>query len=142
MCSNIVRNVMFQKENAHYNDMICSLFRSIDDLYIHIQKKSTDQDNVAPYLQFKKNYIEVLKKDIAVTYDGQIVGNYVYQPAHMSKQQKFGKHEMFLSNFNISLDDENKHIPFLYWISKQHNTPKKNLVLQQWLENLEFIDLI
>lgn len=76
---------------------------------------------------YVNNYIfEVLKKELGVTHAGQIVGNNVYQPVHISKQQLFQQHEKFLLNFNIFLDDENKHVPNLYWTSKQHNTPYKS----------------
>ena len=74
----------------------------------------------------KKFYIDVLRKELGITVQGAAVGNNVYQPVRFSMNYIFGEHSKFLAEYNISLDEANKHIPFLYWTSKQHKTPYKS----------------
>ena len=74
----------------------------------------------------KKFYIDVLRNELDITAKGDVLGNNVYQPVCLSTDEILEMHSYFLKDFNISLDDVNKHIPFLYWTSKQHKTPYKS----------------
>ena len=70
-------------------------------------------------------YIQVLKGELGVTSTGLVEGNDVYQPVSYGKEVIFEEHSHKLKELGINLDDENRHIPALYWTSKQHKNPFK-----------------
>ena len=72
----------------------------------------------------RKFYIEVLMKELGFC-DGEIVGNDVYKLSPISDVKFFAEQtEANLRNMN-TLEEENEHIPLLYWTSKQHKNPYK-----------------
>ena len=72
----------------------------------------------------KKFYLEVLMKEMGVTAKS-ITGNKVYKHMRFSKLRFFRKQELANKELDVSLEVENKHIPLLYWTSKQHKNPFK-----------------
>ena len=74
----------------------------------------------------KKFYLEVIQKELGISYNGNIFGNKVYIPVcqEPSDIYKFHK-DTLLRVFGITLLDENQKIPSLYWTSKQHKDPYK-----------------
>ena len=74
----------------------------------------------------KKFYLEVIQKELGISYDGNIIGNKVNIPVcqEASDIYKFHK-DTLLHVFGIKLLDENQKIPLLYWTSKQHKDPYK-----------------
>ena len=72
----------------------------------------------------KKFYIEVLMKELGVTSD-KISGNTVYKHIKITPTRFFKQQEKAIKNFDCQLEEENQHIPLLYWTSKQHKSPYK-----------------
>ena len=74
----------------------------------------------------KKCYLEVIQKELGISYNGNIIGNKVYIPLcqEASDIYKFHK-DTLLHVFGIKLLDENQKIPLLYWTSKQQKDPYK-----------------
>ena len=72
----------------------------------------------------KKFYLEVLMKELGINEKG-ITGNDVYQPLKISHRKFFIQQEKVNKELGNCLKEENKHIPLLYWTSKQHKNPYK-----------------
>ena len=72
----------------------------------------------------KKFSLEVIQKELGISYNGNVIGNKVYIPVcqEASDIYKFHK-DTLLHVFDIKLLDENQKIPLLYWTSKQHKDP-------------------
>ena len=74
----------------------------------------------------KKFYLEVIQKELGISYDGNIIGNKVYIPVCQEAYDIYKFHkDTLLHVFGIKLLDENQKIPLLYWTSKQHKDPYK-----------------
>ena len=72
----------------------------------------------------KKFYIDILKKELGVHHT--VMGNEVYKPVKMALDDLVSQHVQRLDkDFNIKLKDDDKNIPLIYWISKQHKNPYK-----------------
>ena len=72
----------------------------------------------------KKFYIEVLKNELGVL--NSISGNNVYKPVTETANDIISRHETVLKeDFNIKLSPQDKNVPLIYWISKQHKNPYK-----------------
>ena len=72
----------------------------------------------------KKFYLEVLMKELGITAD-KIVGNKVYEHIKITENKFFLQQEEANRELNNILSDGNRHIPLLYWTSKQHKNPYK-----------------
>ena len=72
----------------------------------------------------KKFYIEVLMKELGIT-SGKISGNEVYKHIRVTPNKFFRQQEKAIKEFDCCLEEENQHIPLLYWTSKQHKSPYK-----------------
>ena len=74
----------------------------------------------------KKFYLEVIQKELGISYDGNIIGNKEYIPVCQEASDIYKCHkDTLLHVFGIKLLDENQKIPLLYWTSKQHKDPYK-----------------
>ena len=73
----------------------------------------------------KTFYIQVLMKELGVNKKGIISGNKVYRYVPTSRRQFFIQQEAENKALGNTLEEENKHIPLLYWTSKQHKNPYK-----------------
>ena len=73
-----------------------------------------------------KFYLEVIQKELGISYNGNIICNKVYIPVcqEASDIYKFHK-DTVLRVFGIKPLDENQNIPLLYWTSKHHKDPYK-----------------
>ena len=80
----------------------------------------------AAILVCKKFYLDVIQKELGISYNGNIIGIKVYIPVcqEASDIYKFHK-DTLIHVFGIKLLDENQKIPLLYWTSKQHKDPYK-----------------
>ena len=74
----------------------------------------------------KSFYLDVIKNELGISDDGNIVGNTVYKPIYQKVNDMYTFHEEKLSStFGMKLLDINHYIPLLYWTSKQHKCPYK-----------------
>ena len=75
----------------------------------------------------KKFYLEIIQKELGISYNGNISCNKVYIPVCQEAYDKYKYHkDTLLRVLGIKLLDENQNIPFLlYWTSKQHKDPYK-----------------
>ena len=74
----------------------------------------------------KSFYLDVLKNELGISDDGNIIGNTVYKPIYQKVNDIYTFHEeKLLSTFGMKLLDINHYIPLLYWTSKQHKCPYK-----------------
>jgi hypothetical protein len=68
----------------------------------------------------KKYYLDVLYKELNTNSSYEKCGD-------ITAEMIFDDHAEFLkNNFGIKIDDSDKHIPYLYWTSKQHKDPFKH----------------
>ena len=70
-------------------------------------------------------YIKVLMNEMGVIDKDNISGNSVYQQVPLNLDIFFKNQEQENMLLGNSLEEENKHIPLLYWTSKQHKNPYK-----------------
>ena len=68
----------------------------------------------------KSFYLDVIKNELGISDDGNIIGNTVYKPIYQKVNE-----EKLSSTFGMKLLDINHYIPLLYWTSKQHKCPHK-----------------
>ena len=74
----------------------------------------------------KKFYLEVIKNELGISNDGNIIGNKVYKPVYQNAEEIYKFHQQkLLSTVGMELLDINQYIPLLYWTSKQHKCPYK-----------------
>ena len=73
----------------------------------------------------KTFYINVIMKELGINKKGVITGNNVYKYVSISQRQFFKEQECANTELGNALEEENKHIPLLYWTSKQHKNPYK-----------------
>ena len=73
----------------------------------------------------KKFYIETLMKELGINQEYEITGNKVYKYINISSNRFFKQQEQSNKKLDNTLNDENRHIPLLYWTSKQHKNPFK-----------------
>ena len=74
----------------------------------------------------KSFYLDVIKNELGISDDGNIIGNTVYKPIYQKVNDIYTFHEeKLLSTFGMKLLDINHYIPLLYWTSKQHKCPYK-----------------
>ena len=74
----------------------------------------------------KSFYLDVIKTELGISDDGNIIGNTVYKPIDQKVNDIYTFHEEKLSStFGMKLLDINRYIPLLYWTSKQHKCPYK-----------------
>ena len=73
----------------------------------------------------KSFYIEILMNELGVINQNNILGNEVYQHMSINKENFIKEQEEANKTLGNCLEDENKHIPLLYWTSKQHKDPYK-----------------
>ena len=70
-------------------------------------------------------YIQVLKNELGIDETNVINGNAVYQPVFIDRDTFYQQQEEANKQLGNDLKEENKHIPLLYWTSKQHKNPYK-----------------
>ena len=69
----------------------------------------------------KSFHLDVIKNELGISDDGNIIGNTVYKPIYQKVNDIYTFHEEKLSStFGMKLLDINRYIPLLYWTSKQH----------------------
>ena len=74
----------------------------------------------------KSFYLDVIKNELGISDDGNIIGNTVYKPLYQKVNDIYTFHEEKLSStFGMKLLDINHYIPLLYWTSKQHKCQYK-----------------
>ena len=73
----------------------------------------------------KAFYIQVLMKELGIDAHDKISGNSVYQHIDINLDEFFAEQEVANNQLGNSLEEENRHIPLLYWTSKQHKNPFK-----------------
>ena len=73
----------------------------------------------------KHFHIKVLMNEMGVIDKDNISGNTVYQQVHLHRDVFFKNQEQENIILGNCLEEENKHIPLLYWTSKQHKNPYK-----------------
>ena len=74
----------------------------------------------------KSFYLDVIKNELGISDDGNIIGNTVYKPIYQKVNDIYTFHEEKLSStFGMKLLEINHFIPLLYWTSKQHKCPYK-----------------
>ena len=82
----------------------------------------------------KKFYLDVIKNELGISNDGNIIGDKVYKPVYQEADDIYKFHEQKrLSTFVMKLLDINQYI--LYWSSKQHKCSYK-FRLMQGLQNV------
>ncbi len=72
----------------------------------------------------KQFYFDTIKAELGITDEGTF-GNSVYDPVQSTIDDICKQHSKFLKSLNIRLTENNCHIPYLYWTSKQHKNPYK-----------------
>ena len=60
--------------------------------------------------------------ELGINQKGIISGNDVYKYVPTSQRQFFQRQETATKELGNTLEDDNKHVPLLYWTSKQHKT--------------------
>ena len=66
----------------------------------------------------KSFYLDVIKNELGISDDGNIIGNTVYKPVYQKVNDIYTFHEEKLSStFGMKLLDINHYIPLLYWTS-------------------------
>ena len=74
----------------------------------------------------KSFYLDVIKNELGISDDGNIIGNTVYKLTYQKVNDIYTFHDEKLScTFGMKLLDINHYIPLLYWTSKQHKCPYK-----------------
>ena len=74
----------------------------------------------------KSFYLDVIKNELGISDDGNIIGNTVYKPIYQKVNDIYTFHEEKLSGtFGMKLLDINHYIPLLYLTPKQHKCPYK-----------------
>ena len=73
-----------------------------------------------------KIYLEIIQKELGISYNGNIICNKVYIPVCQAASDIYKFHkDTLLHAFGIKLLYENQKIPLLYLTSKQHKDPYK-----------------
>jgi hypothetical protein len=74
----------------------------------------------------KSHYIDCLIKELGID---NSLGNPVYTPTTLTKEEILDNHRSVLCSFGISNKDEELDLPSLYWIPKLHKCPFKQLYI-------------
>ena len=113
--SEIESNDIFQQESVkRYLNHLHKRF-----VIVPVDKASNNYSIIC-----RQFYLEVLMKELGIQETG-ITGNDVYQHIRTSQRKFFIKQEVLNKELGNCLKEENKHIPLLYWTSKQHKDPYK-----------------
>ena len=64
----------------------------------------------------KRYYIETLIKELGLDNSSTTTGNSAYIPCQMSSEDIVNTHDTFMKSFGIELSDDDKRLPYLYWI--------------------------
>ena len=73
----------------------------------------------------KKFYIQVLMKELGIQDNCCILGNDVYKYMNIKPAEFYTQQEKANKDLGNILEEDNRYIPQLYWISKQHKNPYK-----------------
>lgn len=64
--------------------------------------------------------------ELGINNSNDIAGNTVYKHVNIPLNSFFEQQERAIKDLRYNLKDEDKHIPLLYWTSKQHKNPYKS----------------
>ena len=83
-------------------------------------------DNVA--IIFKRFYAITLLKELGITI-GNSNTNETYEMINTTSEHDIiDKHTRFLSRFKLSINEENKYLPHIYWLLKLPKNPTRFLI--------------
>ena len=74
----------------------------------------------------KRHYIETLIKELGLDNCSTPTGNSAYTSRQMSSEEIVNTHDTFMKSLGIELSDDDKRLPYLYWIPKLHKSPLKH----------------
>ena len=74
----------------------------------------------------KSYYIETLLKELGLDNCSTPTGNSTYTSCQMSSEDIVNTHDTFMKSLGIELSEEDKRLPYLYWIPKLHKSPVKH----------------
>ena len=74
----------------------------------------------------KRYYIEILIKELGLDNCSTPTGNSTYTSCQMLSEDIVNTHDTFTKSFGIELSDDDKKLPYLYWIPKLHKSPVKH----------------
>ena len=72
----------------------------------------------------KKFYIQCLLKELCLSKDSKKKKS-TYKNLKIKQSNVVKRHVQYMSKHNIKIEDDQKRLPFLYWIPKMHKTPSK-----------------
>ena len=72
----------------------------------------------------KKFYIQCLLKELCLSKDSKKKKT-TYKNLKIKQSNVVKRHVQYMSKHNIKIEDDQKRLPFLYWIPKMHKTPSK-----------------
>ena len=74
----------------------------------------------------KRYYIETLIKELGLDNCSTPTGNLTYTSCQMSSEDIVNTYDTFMKSLGIELSDDDKKLPYLYWIPKLHKSPVKH----------------
>ena len=74
----------------------------------------------------KRYHIETLIKELGLDNCSTPTGNSTYISCQMSFEDIVNTHDTFMKSLGIELSDDDKRLPYLYWIPKLHKSPVKH----------------
>ena len=74
----------------------------------------------------KRYYIETLIKELGLGNCSTPTENSTYTSCQMSSEDTVNTHDTFMKSVATELSDDDKRLPYLYWIPKLHKSPVKH----------------
>jgi hypothetical protein len=98
----------------------------LDELHANFVITPTDKAGNNFSIVCKKFYIECLMKELNISKESnQDKQSQTYKNLKTSDANIVKRHVKYMSQHNIEVTDDQKRLPFLYWIPKMHKNPSK-----------------
>ena len=75
---------------------------------------------------YKRYYIETLIKELGLDNCSTTTRSSAYTSCQMSSDDIVNTHDTFMKSLGITLSDDDKRLPYLYWTPKLHKSPVKH----------------
>jgi len=102
------------------------ILSSLSQLHRDYVLTPTDKASSNVAVICKKFYVERVMNELNLVENIEDQGNATYEPVHENTDTLIDNNcEEQAALFNINIEEDNKTLPFLYWIPKQHKNPSK-----------------
>ena len=122
-------NILSEKITSPKNKLLCqdqTAMQHLKDLHNHYVITPIDKASGNVAIICKRFYARVLIKELELDKPNGAVKN-TYLKASKTSDNIINNHKTFLKNkFNITIDDNNKNLPHMYWLPKLHKKPSKS----------------